>query len=1036
MRVNILGAPELIGVDRPVPVSPQLWCVLLSLVLTPGIPIQLETLVDRLWPDDPSAKARPTARSYLRRVERLLSEAAGCEIHAVRRGRGYALDIPWQDVDLHLFRDLRKQAEARADRGELAEAVTLMRQAQSLWRGEALVGLPGEWIGGMRARFNEELRRMLGRRIELELALGRHAELLDELAELTARYRTDDMFTEQRMLALFRSGRHADALHVHQEMKDRLAEEGLELSPRLEKLYVRILRHDSGLLITRPESPGARGPAPDTLPQDDGDFIGRADEAARLLTTSDRRPTVKVIEGMGGIGKTALAIHAARSAAGRYPDGQLYLNLRAHDLELGPLRPADALHDLLTMLGVKQTGDTLAERRQHWRDELGDRRVVLVLDDAEGPDQVAPLLADDADCLVLVTSRRHADWGTSGVLSLGVLREDDAVALFRRVAGRAREQAGAAVRLCGGLPLAIKLAAIRLRSGTAEDIDDLLRELRELNLGDRPPDDVAAELHSAFDLSYRRLEPDLRRFFRYLGVSPSREISPQAAAAVTGVTVERARVSLVALTEWYLLEEEPSERFCLHDLIRSYARARSRAEDSEVDIGNSIRRLADYYMQEAGRAGEMLRAAGQGRGMGADPKAGELPSVAGSERSAAQAWLRSEYENVLRVAECCGRLGRMHWCVSLVRSVSDFLETSGRWEHAVRAYETEFRASQDTGDPHGMATAAYSLSLMCLRTGRPRDALAYANEAAGLCQQIGDREGRAAATDRMGVIFRHTSHFRAALAHHQEAIDLFRAVGNDSGMAYAMLHAASALYMLGRPTEEMAYLTEALGIFRQQGELRGQAIVLNSIGIVHLARGYYRHAMRNYQESYAIFRTIDGRQNLAMLDQNMAEVLQYRGQFAEALAMYRKALTEFRAIGDLRGQALVLIDIGSAYQDGERYSDAIAHHERALVLADKVGDRHARGLALCGIADARRESGDLGAALTCYDRAARIATEIEAPFLEARVLHGMAETVLRTRGAESARIYWRQAHDIYSQIDAYQAEIVAVRLQVFDQQVA
>lgn len=1034
MQVKILGAPELLGAEGSVAVGPQLWCVLLSLILSPGVPIPVDALVDRLWGDDPPAKARATVRTYIRRIERRLSEAAGFETRVSRRGHGYALDIRPHDVDLHQFRDLRHQAEVQAERREPMKAAVLLRQAESHWRGEAVAGLPGDWISGIRILLNEELRSVISHRIELELTLGKHAALLGELTGLTERYPLDDTFTAQRMIALLRAGRGADALGVYRDARARLIDDGLEPGPRLDELHTRILRNDPELLLTPPPRGLEPRPGLNNLPADPRHFVGRERETRLIVAAGSQSSgrVFQVIEGMGGAGKTTLAVRTARLLSGRYPDGQLFLNLRAHDPELGPMHPTDALRDLLTALGVPDTGETLAERSAHWRSELAERSVIIILDDADGPDQVRPLIPDEADCMIIVTSRRHAEWRAGQVIRLGVLTDSDATELFAKIAGRDAdvdsERVTKATEMCGRLPLAIKLAAIQLREGRAGGFDDLLRELSDLPAGRGDCGGVAGQLSSAFDLSYGKLHPSLRRFFRYLGAGPCRQISGEVAAALTGLGLAEAETSLQALRNYCLIDDGSDGVFVFHDLIRSYALGRSRLEDSESEIGAAIRLLADYYLREAGRASCIVQAGGHVQGSGVQPKPQQ--NFATEELFMASAWLASEWENVLRIAEYCDKHEQKRRCVNLIRSIGDFLETSGRWDQSRNAALTALRASRDIGDVYAAASSAFVLSLMCLKTGRTQEALSFVTEAEEAYKETGDRVGRAAAIDRKGLVCRYTARFREALAYHQEAADVYRTIGDQIGVATARLHAATALNMLGRHTDEMAYLSEALGIYRQQGHLAGQARALNNLGAVLHGQGYHRGAVSNYQAAYAIFRRIGGRQNLALLDQNMGEICQYKGRLSEALALYRRALSEFRAVGDLRCQAMVLIDMGSAYRVEADYAESLAHYERAAAIAEAVHDSYARGLAFCGIADVRRESGDPHEAIRDYERATRIAGEIESHYLKAKILQGMAEAVLRTRGVEAARIYWRAAHDIFTQIGAYEAAEVSVRLQV------
>lgn len=1007
MRVNILGAPELLGEERRVPVQAKLWCVLVSLILNPGTPVQPEDLIDRIWGMSASESARSTLRTYIRRVEIALSQAAGRNMRIARRDGGYALDISAEEIDLHRFRELRDRADATAS---TASAVTLFKQAESLWRDEALAGLSGDWIGGTHVRLEEERRSVTARRVELELSLGRHGELLPELAGLTERYPLDGTFAAQRMLALFRTNRQTDALRVYQRLKARLLDEGLDPEPFLEDLYLRILRQDRDLLPQRELPPVNNLPAPT------GDFVGREREVAALRAEAGSRTHVQVIEGMGGIGKTELAVHAARSAAGRYPDGQLYLNLRGTGEELDP---ADALRDLLFVVGAEVTGSRLAERRQQWLDELGARRMVLVLDDAAGPEQVGPLIPEDAECLIIVTSRRRADWGTRGCLRLETMPEADAVRLFNTVVGRDVEPDDAVevVRLCGGLPLAIRFAAVQTRTTT---VDEVLRELRDLG-------GVVDEVNAAFALSYRRLPEDARRLFRYLGMNPCLDFTAATTAALADVTEEVAVALIAMMAEHSLLEERSPGRFALHDLVRSYARALSRVDDPEPEVRKAIRRLADHYAKEAERASEALRSRERAPHVGAAPK-----NVATREGGDAEhAWLRAEYENILLLAEYCGRHERKRHCIRLVRAVSDFLGTNGHWEQCRHAHELVHKACRDTDDIHGAADASDALSLVCLRTGRLDDAYAHASEAKTLFGRTGDRRGWAEATDRLGVVSRHQARFRAALAHHEEAIHVSRSAGDPVGAAQAMFHAATALHMLGRLTEEMAYLAEALGVFRQRGDLRSQGLVHNSIGLIHLDRGYHRHATASFQSSNEIFRAIGGRQNLAVLDHNMGKVHQYRGGRNEALTMYRRALAEFRSMGDLRNEALVRADIGSVLCESQSYPAAVAEYDRALAIAELMGDKYTHVLALCGIADTRREWDALDLALTFYERAERLAAQIEAQYPRARALHGIAEVMARRRDEDAARIHWREALDVYQGLGSYLAGIVAMRLEPF-----
>jgi DNA-binding SARP family transcriptional activator/tetratricopeptide (TPR) repeat protein len=1023
IELKILGPPELLaGGQRGTSISPQLWCVLVSLLMTPNVPVSTEVLIDRLWGDDPPPKARSTIRSYISRLDRALPQAGRDAIRISRQARSYALAVDSDAVDLHRFRSLRRQSEAIGESGETRQAATLLRQAEALWRGMALAGLPGGWIGRMRDSLEEELRSVTARRIELELALGRHAQLLAELAELSDKYPLDEVLAGHRMIALFRSGRQADALSVYRETRARLVAVGIEPGLVLAQLHQRILRHDPDLAVTPAYRRASRQPQPNTLPPDIGDFVGRSTEIALLAEDTgppDGCPKTWIVEGMGGVGKTSLAVHAARRMAQRFPDAQLYLDFRAHDQLREPLDPADALGGLLTMLDVPaiRMHGTLSERAELWRGELASRRAVIILDDVIGPDQVRPLLPREGDCLVIVTTRRrHPRWAGVRRLTLQVLPEDDAVTLFTQVGGRPAERdpdhAARVARLCGCLPLAIRIAASRLRSGAVPSLPDLLDELHEPDIGQA--EDVSHQVQAAFELSYRQLTANDRRFFRYLGVSPCLDVSPASAAAICGWTQTEAQAALGTLTSHYLLEEMPQGRFGFHDLVRAFAAARSASEDAEAEARLAVGRLADYYLRAVSHANMVLHGGEDGTPV------------------AARAWLESEWGNALRVAQACGRHERKRRCADLVHALGEFLETGGHWDAALAAHTMALQACRDLGDLPGVARASFDFSLTALRTGQSEAALRHATEAATVFSTLGDRRGQAAALDRVGIIHRNTARFRDALAHHQEAMDIYRDAGDPAGIAKALRHAAGALAELGRHAEEMSCLREALEICCQIDDLRGQAITLNNMGAAEERHGYHRDAMRSYQASLDIFSRIGGRQSLAILDNNIGLLHQYKGNYRAAIAIYRKVLAVYRSIGDLQHQALVLADIGSAYQSMDRFDEALAHYEQAASLGETAGDHHVSVKALCGIADAHLGAGRLSVALDSYQRVAELAGGIDALYLRAKGLNGIAEILLRTQGAGAARIYWREAHDIFAQLGVPEATIIAIRLQALD----
>jgi DNA-binding SARP family transcriptional activator/tetratricopeptide (TPR) repeat protein len=1035
IEFNILGPPELKAIGQEtVQVSPQLWCVLTSLLLTPNIPVAAETLIDRLWGDAPPLRASTTIRAYVWRIEKIVSLATANRARVTRQGHGYALNVDPHAVDLHRYRILKRQSDTLAESGETRRAAELLREAESLWRGQALATLTGDWVAGLRASLDEERRAATFRRIELELILGRHTILLAELAELSEQYPLDEDLAGFRMIALFRAGRQTDALRVYRDIRARLIAEGLKPCVELMDLQLRVLRQDSELAVTPAVGSVGTRPRPSNLPADIGDFTGRAAEMGSLMEETGPRPVLRVIEGMGGVGKTVLAVHAGHHMARRYPDAQLYLNLRAYDPDRGPLSPADALRDLLALLGVPpvRIPDTQQARADLWRAELACRRAVLIFDDVADPEQISPLLPATGDSMIIVTSRRHrASWGDAQPLVLPVLEEDDAARLFARVAGLGPDRgpdAAQASRLCGFLPLAIRLTASRVRSGNAAELTDLLAKLIEPN-DDLPESDVSQQIGAAFELSYNQLTEDEQRFLRYLAASPCTSVTAHSGAALAGVPLGELRAALGTLANHYLLEEVSPGRFGLHDLIRAFAAEQFTREDSEPEVRRGVGRLADYCLHAVEHANKACSMRQLGTIKGNDCQQ-EVPFA--DTPAAATAWLESEWSNALRVAEYCARREFKRRCADLTHALAGFLIAGGHWDEACVAHTLALQACRDLDYLPGIARAAFDVSLIYMLTGRSDAALQHANEAETMFCALDDPQNRAAALDLIGTIHRNASRFRDALAYHQESLDICRAIGDESGAASALVHAGPVLWHLGRPEEEMAYLARALDIFRENGDPRGQALALNNMGTVQQLQGYHRDAIRSYQASHDIFLEIGGRLNLAIADHNIGRHYLYIWNYTTAIAICRKVLATYRRLGDPQHEAYALADIGSAYRSTGNFDEALAHYEKAATMAEQAGDRYQYAEALCGIAEAHAGYGHLDLARQGFERVSQLAGEIESLYLRAKALSGIAETVLHTRGPQTARIYWREAQDIYAQLGVPEAKFIEIRLSTLD----
>lgn len=842
----------------------------------------------------------------------------------------------------------------------------------------------------------------------------------------------DEKIIEYEMIALYRAGRQADALQLGRDTTARFVELGMEPGSQLAETYQRILRGDSELGVTPVYRRAGRARQPNTLPPESAEFTGREAETEQLVKDSylANAPLVKIIEGMPGVGKTALAVRVARHLTGRYPDAQLYLSFTEHDVAVW----SDAVRHLLRMLDVPAARIPLhaGELATLWRAEMTYRRVVVVLDDVADPEQVRMVVPAHGDCLIIATSRHHAAWPGDRILSLQPLEAGDAALLLRRLIGAGTEYETAKVAeaagLCGGLPLVIRVAAGRIRGADPAGLDGLIAELTDLHARTLAGE-TSRHVFPAFERSYNQLTPRQKRIFRLLGGGPCADITLTAAAILTGETEADTEEGISALLGNYLLERAGPGRFRFHQVIKAYAASRCAADEQGSVRRRATTRLMRYYSETLDAANKAIQAPSDGA-VEANQK-GDRPA-APMTFADGQEWLAAEWKNILLTARYAARNELQRQCADLTHAVAGVLDSSGYWSEAIAAHELALKACHDLADPRLVSRAALDASLASLRTADYGRAEREASDAFEICASAGDRAGQARALDRLGVIYRNSARFRDALAHHQEAIDLYREAGDRGATAFAVLHTATALGCLGRYEEEISHLGDALSLFHEAGDLRGEAIALNNLGAVLDDQGFHRDAVDHYERSLEIFGRIGGRLNLAMLDQNMGRMQHYKGHHDKAIELYRKALATFYAIGGLQHQAVVLCDIGSAFRSMECYSEALVHHEKAAELAIRIGDRSQLAAAQCGMGDAHYGSGSYTRAIQEYENAQRLAAEIEAPYLNAKALYGIAEAVHSLQGFGAAKIYWRKALDIFVQLGVPEAAIVELRLHGLD----
>jgi DNA-binding SARP family transcriptional activator/tetratricopeptide (TPR) repeat protein len=1004
-------------------------CALAVLLWERGRPVPTETLIDRIWGDDPPDQVLTSLYSHVSRLRNQVREASG-DVRADRLTRfgssgAYALDVAIDEVDFRIFRELSNKAKAANADGEFEQAVTLFHEAESLWKGTPLAGLPGTWADGVRMRLEEERLEATIHRLDAELHLGRHASLVAELFDLAAQHPLNQEPTKRLMLALHRSGRQPDASRVYLAFRRRLLDEdGSDPTPELDDLYQQMLSAVPGLGVEprarKPKSPDA---APSvvlptwparTLPRDNPDFTGREPELNTLMSwmsSGERRSTVPVIviSGMPGVGKTTLAVHAAHLLSSEYSH-QIHLELRAHTPDASPLDAATALGTALRALGVPSDEIPAGtdDRAAMWRSRA--RQVLVVLDDALSSDQVQPLLPSAPGCAVLITSRFRS-LGLPGMLALplGTLPPADAAALFTRIAGTDQASDPAAIAsvlgLCGHLPIEIQLAASLLRRHRpAWTIDDLIARLHEIRAEDRG-------LTASLELSYRYLMPEHQRLLRRLALHPDGNFSRYAGVALSGDPWPwAAERGLEALADCHLIEEPTRGHFAFHALIHQYASHVAQALDPEQDRQYAIRLLLDYYVCLAEHADMVAypfhRRMAVPDGMifqndvtATNGAAGALLLPPIRTRQDGQKWLEFERASLLHAARYASECGFPQHAGLLPHLLARFLDTWGDWAEAIDLHRISANAWRAIGNASGEARALADLGYALCQTGQYDEAIRHAKDALAIARETASRADEAEALGTLGVVLRRQARYPDALACHDGALTIWQSLGDRHGEAETLRRSAIALLQLRRVDDALRHAEQALTIYRELGDPYGETAALNNLSGMQQASGRYEQALGNYHQVLTTFREIGDRQGEAIALSNIGDICRHTGHHDEAIRYYRTALDKFRDLGDRRSQAEALIGLSTAFRQAGDHAAAINTFQKALVIAHELAEKYLQVLAYLGLGEAFLGSGDYGSAAADFRTAIELSRQIVDPDSEARGRQGLREA---TRHLNSA----------------------------------
>jgi DNA-binding SARP family transcriptional activator len=916
----------------PVPQGKQ-RAVLAVLLVRAGQVVPASELAGLIWDGAPPRSARVTLQNYVKRLRQALGESGQARIKT--RDAGYLIEARPGELDLLRFAALCDMGRAAAAKSEWDRAALQLRAALALWRGQPFVDVSCQLLAASETPRLAEMRiAALEKRIAADLHLGRHAQVIPELQQLALAERLRERVHALLMRALYQTGRQAEALAAYQTARQALVGElGMEPGSELRELHQQILAADPGLSLAaartagRPAAgglsvgrspppgpvtragadrePGPAGHGPRQLPASPR-LVGRRGEVRSLnalladSATAEDSVVISAISGTAGVGKTTLAVHWARQVAERFGDGLLYVNLRGFDPSGQPVPPDQALRGFLDAFEVppEQVPADLDTRAALYRSVLAGRRVLVVLDNALDSDQVRPLLPGSPGCLVVVTSRTEltslAAAEGAHLTNLDTLTEAESRELLEARLGKQRVAGEpAAVRelteLCGGLPLALAVAAARAAADPGLPLGGLARELAHARSRlDALSADDEASVSAVFSWSYRQLAALAARMFRLLGLHRGPDISVPAAASLAGTPLPQARGALQELIRAHLITEPVPGRYALHDLLRAYAAEAAASAESAAERSVAAGRVLDHYLHTACAADRLLNP-------GRDPitprpaAAGVVPEQP-ADYETAMSWFAAEHKVLLSALDLAAEHGLDTQAWQIPWAMVDFCELTGRWPDWLSSQRAALAAVQRLGDRAGEARCRRALGYVCARTGLGQEAHAQLSRALGLFRQADDPVGEARTHQDLSVMFDGEGRPALALRHDEHALRLYRQAGHRAGQANA-LNAIGWLHaVLGDYQQALGSCGQALALYQELGRKRGMAATWDSLGYTHHHLGQYAEAVTYYGQSLAAFRDLGDRYREAEILTHLGDTRHAAGNLPAARGTWEQAL--------------------------------------------------------------------------------------------------------------------------------------------------
>ncbi|MGY5050336.1 AfsR/SARP family transcriptional regulator [Streptomyces sp. 900105755] len=957
LRFSVLGPVRAWRAGEPLSTgSPQQRALLAALLLREGRTATAAELIDALWGPEPPSQALAAVRTYASRLRKVLDPGV-----LVSESGGYAVRGLGEGVlDVAVAQDLAAEAEKAKSAGDLHQAREALARALAQWDGEPLAGVPGPYAEAQRARLEEWRLQLLESRLDMDLEQGCHAEAVSELTALTAAHPLRERLRELLMLALYRSGRQAEALAVYADTRRLLAEElGVDPRPGLRDLQQRILQADPAL--AEPSSPAPDPPPasvrPAQLPATVPDFTGRSafvTELSEVLASAEGRVmAVSALAGIGGVGKTTLAVHVAHQARSAFPDGQLYVDLQG----AGPraAEPETVLGSFLRALGTPDSSvpDSLDDRAALYRSVLDGRRVLVLLDNAKDAAQIRPLLPGTEGCAALVTSRvRMVDLAGAHLVDLDVMAPDEALQLFTKIVGAERvaaerEAALDVVAACGFLPLAIRIAASRLAarrtwtvSVLAAKLADERRRLDELQAGD-------LAVKATFELGYGALDPAQARAFRLLGLADGPDISLAAAAAVLGLPAEAAEDLLEALVDTSLLESAAPGRYRFHDLVRLYARAcAERDEQPPSEREAAMSRLLDFYLATAAGVYAIER---PGERVLDHLSRSTYPGLAFTDRDKALDWLFTEASGLLAAVQQASTADRLRRAADLLVAAVDLGESGIGARQYVQAASAVISAAQQHGDAYAEGRARLMHSHLLGVSGQFTESDREAGEALRLGLAAEDPVVCAQAPNQQGIIALYNVRHDEAEQHLTRALAAFRADRNTPGEASALCNLSRVHLATGRTESAVSLARQGVTIYERDDT--GMALRLANgkyaLGLALTSAGSTQLALETLSDALGMFQ--DARQQLwhGMTLFRIAELHLADHSAAQAAACAEQALAVLHGIGGEWRRANILTALGRGLHGIGQTDRAKVCWQEALSVFEASGSPEAadvRGL--------------------------------------------------------------------------------------------